>query len=211
MPAKLYNLTFNGQITGQFSQEIVIKNLAVLFKKDPQSMAKLFSGEKFTLSRGLTLEAAQKYQVLLKKAGAIVSLDEQGSGQKPASASAPQGKINIASGVSVAPAGSLITKSVRIEEPEIVISRLSMSEPGVTIVEHKTIPEPVINTDMISLSPSGSPLGDHQEQPVFDKKVGQYDLAPVGAIISKEKPANKSEIDISKLSMDTRNNQQKPG
>lgn len=211
MPAKLYNLTFNGQITGQFSQEIVIKNLAVLFKKDPQSMAKLFSGDKFTLSRGLALEAAQKYQVLLKKAGAVVTLEEQGSGQKQGTAPASQRTAGATPEVTIAPAGSVITKPVRMEEPEIDISRLSMSEPGVTIVEHKDIPEPIINTDLISLSPSGAPLVDQQEKPVFDKQVGQYDLAPAGAVLSKEKPAHKAEIDTSNLSLDTRNNQQKPG
>lgn len=205
MQPKLYNLIFRGEITGQYNQETVIRNLAVLFKKDPQSMAKLFTGEKFTLSRDLGLEAARKYQTLLKKAGAIVSLDEQGSGPAKGAAPIPQRTDKTTTKIAGAAADSMNRETTITGERGIDHTGLSMSEPGVTIIEPITVPEPVINTDTFSLSPAGATLVEQHKQPVFDKTIGQFGLAPPGEMLSKEKPPQKADIDTSRLSLDPRN------
>lgn len=69
-----YDLVFSGQVVKGVDLAVAKKNIGQLFKLDAKKVEALFSGKKVVLKRGLNMDAAGKYRVAIKKAGALVEL-----------------------------------------------------------------------------------------------------------------------------------------
>lgn len=73
----LYDLVFKGDRVKGVELGAAKRNIQALFKITENKVDVLFSGNAVTLKKGLSFEAASKYRLAIKKAGAIVELVEQ--------------------------------------------------------------------------------------------------------------------------------------
>lgn len=69
-----YDLMFSGELVPGFELAQVKKNLQQLFRLDESKINALFAGKSIPLKKGVDSEAANKYRVAMKKAGARVDL-----------------------------------------------------------------------------------------------------------------------------------------
>ena len=91
MIMKQFNVVFGGAISGGHNVEDVKKNLADLFKADPQKIDQLFEASQVVLKRNVDYDQAMKYQTALQRAGAVCDVKEviQDIDQQAAAPSAP--------------------------------------------------------------------------------------------------------------------------
>ena len=88
---KQFNVVFGGAVSDDRNVEDVKKNLAALFKADPNKIDKLFEAPQVVLKRNVDHEQAMKYQSALRRAGAVCDVQEiiQDIGQQAATPSTP--------------------------------------------------------------------------------------------------------------------------
>ncbi|MGD2096862.1 MAG: hypothetical protein PVG35_04730 [Desulfobacterales bacterium] len=88
---KHFNVVFGGTISGGHKAEDVKKNLATLFKADPQKIDQLFEAPQAVLKRNVDYDQAMKYQTALQRAGAVCDVQEviQEMDQQAAAPSTP--------------------------------------------------------------------------------------------------------------------------
>ncbi len=88
---KQFNVVFGGAISGGQKVEDVKKNLAALFKADPQKIDQLFEAPQVVLKRNVDYDQAMKYQTALQRAGAVCDVKEviQDIDQQAAAPTAP--------------------------------------------------------------------------------------------------------------------------
>ena len=67
-----YDLIFSGELVPGFELTQVKKNLQQLFRLDENKINALFSGKSISLKKGVDADAANRYRVAMKKAGARV-------------------------------------------------------------------------------------------------------------------------------------------
>ena len=77
MSEPLFDLYFSGQCIANAPLEAVKKNLATVFKADAARIDTLFNGQTHCIKKGLDEAGAQKYQAVLRKAGAIIEVRPQ--------------------------------------------------------------------------------------------------------------------------------------
>lgn len=93
MSDERYDLVFKGQLAKSVELNTAVRNLAQLFKIDPEKARGLFSGKTTVLRKNLDADTANKYRVAIKKAGAIAELQAivaEKPVQKPASTTPPK-------------------------------------------------------------------------------------------------------------------------
>ena len=88
---KQFNVVFGGAVSGGHEVQDVKKNLATLFKADPQKIDQLFEAPQVVLKRNVDYEQAKKYQSALQRVGAVCDVQEviQDMDQQAAAPSAP--------------------------------------------------------------------------------------------------------------------------
>ncbi|MBW2488965.1 MAG: hypothetical protein JRE72_16195 [Deltaproteobacteria bacterium] len=88
---KQFNVVFGGAVSGGHKVEDVKKNLAELFKADPQKIDQLFEAPRVVLKRNVDYDQAMKYQSALQRAGAVCDVQEviQDMDQQAAAPAAP--------------------------------------------------------------------------------------------------------------------------
>lgn len=74
MNEERFDLVFSGELVAGFELAQVKKNIQVLFRIDDAKVNALFSGKPIPLRKGLDADAANKYRVAMKKAGARVDV-----------------------------------------------------------------------------------------------------------------------------------------
>lgn len=74
MAERRFDIIFDGSISEDCSVDEVKKNLQRLFKLDPATVEKLFSGSPVAIKKNLDRKEAQQYQSALTKAGAKIQL-----------------------------------------------------------------------------------------------------------------------------------------
>lgn len=157
-----YSVVFTGELKPSISQETVINNLSILFKKDAGFIRKLFNGPQVTIKRGLDLESANKYKIALESAGALCEVLAAQQAQAATSA------------LSMAEAGETILAPVEIKSAQIDISGYSMAEPGTQIIETPPVQATQISALNADLLPPGSILKE-QDSP----KTAQIDTSSI--------------------------------
>ena len=81
--SELYDIFFAGKILDGHDEAAVRENIAKLFKANPATVDKLFSGKPQLIKRGVEKQAAIKYKAAMQKAGAIPLIRAHGA-DKPA-------------------------------------------------------------------------------------------------------------------------------
>lgn len=88
MSEERFDLIFSGELVAGFELAQVKKNVQALFRIDDAKVNLLFAGKPVPLRKGLDADAANKYRVAMKKAGArvdvVLSRDPPPEAAKPA-------------------------------------------------------------------------------------------------------------------------------
>jgi len=77
MTGKSYSIVFRKEILPDLDTDLVKANLANLFKTDKGTIEKMFERRNVVIKRGLSIEQAEKYKEAVKRAGALVYLEEE--------------------------------------------------------------------------------------------------------------------------------------
>lgn len=197
MSEKRYDVVFRGDIELGFKLPQVKTNLQHRLKLDDHRLTSLFSGKPVAIKRDVSLEEAQKYQRVLKAAGAIITLElnesqnEQSDDElthlnnEPAqlvantNGSGSSGS-NAERDIQLAPQeGNLIKDSERsqVTPVHVDVSSLSVAEPsGNLVAESERIhPQPVkVNTDHLSLAAEKKAEQDEADSTTSGKKPNPF-------------------------------------
>lgn len=218
MADEKYNLVFKGQLAKGVALADAKKNIAQLFKVSAAKVDALFSGQAVVLKRDLNADAANKYRVAIKKAGALVDLVQVRESK------APLGKANFgvpeeppvapAKKASAAPGaipGTIPgTKPKPEVTPEPESEYLTLAPVGADLLvgsERKVTPRREVDTSGLSLRENTGNLLDARETetpPLAEPEVVDFGLAEPGALVLREEERPKVaavEVDISGLEL----------
>lgn len=221
METDKYDLIFTGELVPGKNLAEVKRNLQALFRIDETKVELLFSGRDTVLKKGLDAEAANKYRVAIKKAGARIQLAPSASaaGSPPAPASAPPEK---ASRLPVAevreePAAE---QSIATElgaqpakppqpRPDIQAPDLPLAEPGADLLraEERVVVSPLqVDLSGLSVAPQEGNLvrSDELSRPApVAVDVPDYDVAPPGSdVLKPEERAQPVALDLDLSGLD---------
>lgn len=211
MSGNTFGVIFSGKIVEGASVDQVKQNVAKLFKVEVAKIERLFIGKPVVIKKGLNEEAAKKYQLALRKAGAICAVadaakskgsatKQQAPAAKPAASPQPRAAATAATS---AESGGL-TKYVVKQAPQSLgeLGTANVDEPGVVIVQHQDVPPPQIDTSDLSMDQPGATLVEHQEvaEPAVD--ISGISMAEPGADIGEGGEEVQLEVDTSGLTMD---------
>lgn len=189
-----FNVIFKGDLVKGASVEQVKNNLAKLFKADPAKLDHLFAGKAVIIKKGLDLAGADKYESVLRRAGAIVELVEVGAtAAKPAPAKeapAAPTKDAIAPAQAAAPA-----------TPPQAPANLTVAEVGSTLVEHVPPPPADFDTTHLNLAEVGVDLVEAEKIASPDYDLSGLSLDPVGVDLVEKNPTKPAEFDTSSFSL----------
>jgi hypothetical protein len=71
-----FNVFIHG-ISPNFSKEMVVKNLSILFKNTEEKLRPILEQERFLIKRSVDIRSAHKYVCALKKCGCICLVEEE--------------------------------------------------------------------------------------------------------------------------------------
>ena len=218
MSESLFEVVFQGKLVDGFSVTDVKANVARLFKATPQQIEHMFVGKRVVIRNQLDQETALKYQVLLRKNGAVCQVEPMQSAAAPAPAApasaTPQASPQAAATRPAAtPAPAPAARPATFAQPATA-SGASAPMPGRLPVAGKKVDSILSGTDLslapndaglaggtgavqakapdvshLSLAPVGVRLGDEQElPPPIVPDVDHFSLAPPGARLSDPQP-----------------------
>ncbi len=169
--AASYDIVFSGQILPGADLAQVKTRLAALFKMDSDGVARLFSGKRFFIKKGVDGETAEKYKTALEKAGAACELV----------AHAAQASM------SLAPRGATLVEFEPPAAPSIDISALDMLEVGRDVLDHyPEVASPAVDPQAFSVAPPGEILVDPPAKVEPPPPVTHFSIAEIGAPLMAE-------------------------
>ena len=75
MSAQLFDIVFFGIIQPGKDREIVMQNMATLFKTDASKLAHYFAGDRKVIKGGINANMAEKYRASLENVGLVVKVE----------------------------------------------------------------------------------------------------------------------------------------
>ena len=191
MAEQQFHIVFKGQLVKGASAEQVRNNLAKLFKAEPDKLNHLFAGKPVFIKKGLDRTGADKYEAVLRRAGAVVEIvDASTPAAKPAE-----------------PPAEAITPS-QPEKPANTPQApadMTMAEVGVTLVEHVPPPPADFDTTHLNLAEVGVDLVEAEKLAAPDYDLSGLALDPVGVDLVEKTPVPPAEFDTSDLSLSESN------
>lgn len=222
-----YDLVFKGQLVKGVELAVAKNNIASLFKINAAKVDAMFSGKPLVLKRGLDADAANKYRVAIKKAGALVDIvlvrEAKVSGKATfavpdSDTPVPEKPVGAIPGTipGTSPSSSSPATGQRNPAPDASAATesagLSLAPLGAEMLPATARqPDPVISVDTsaLSLRAVGGDLLDAKERqssaPEVPVSVTDFGLADVGAPVlraEERKPVRAVDVDISGLAMD---------
>lgn len=189
-----YDLMFSGELVPGFELAQVKKNLQQLFRLDEHKINALFSGKSIPLKKGVDADAANKYRVAMKKAGARVDLvlvaeppsapakPEPSAPTRPA---APGGNGGLTTVLGAQPVPA------KTPRPPIDAPDFGLSAPGAELLSphERTSVEPLdLDISHLSVAPQQGHLLDEDERvilPGIAVTVPELEVAAVGSDMLK--------------------------
>ena len=190
-----YDLMFSGELVPGFELAQVKHNLQQLFRLDEQKINALFSGKSIPLKKGVDADAANKYRVAMKKAGARVDLvlvveptpapvkPKPSAPSQPTAGFGPDDKLTTALGAQPLPAK---TQRAPIDAPNF-----GLSAPGADLLspDERSSVEPLdLDLSHLSVAPQQGHLLDEDERvilPGIAVTVPDLDVAAAGSDLLK--------------------------
>ena len=188
MSDQQFHLVFKGELVKGASIEQVQNNLAKLFKAEPAKLNHLFAGKAVIIKKGLDRAGADKYQAVLRRAGAVVevieatkvappSSTEQEEAIKPAAPEKPSAPPQAPADLTVADVGVTLVEHVPPPPADFDTTHLNLAEVGVDLVEAEKIAAPDYDLSGLTLDPVGVDLADKKPAPPADFDTSSFSLS----------------------------------
>ena len=226
MSEELFDVVFFGILQTGKDKDIVLQNMAKMFKTDATKLAPYFAGGRKVIKGKVNADMAKKYQVALENVGLVIKLEAcetqtekndptpSSPAEPPQQTTPPQAQSNnteIDTGdISIAPVGAnVIENPVEVVAQKIDdISDISMAETGANVLENPVIvpAQKIDDISGITMSEVGANVLEHSEEVIPQKidDISNITMAEAGENLLKEpKPEIKADIpDTSGLSLD---------
>ena len=173
-----FNIVFSGDLAKGADPAATRKNFAKLFKLPEAKIEGMFSGRAIVLKKNVDIDTAGKYRVALKKAGALVSIQEI----KAVPKAKVTGRASFGAGAEVAS----LTDEARQKDDNGSVDKAHPSEPQSGAVESSSevkVPELARSAKDLALMPSGAPVlnaSERVEHPPANIDVSAYSMREVG-------------------------------
>ena len=153
MSEELFDIVFFGILQPGKDRNLVMQNMAMLFKTDVKKLAPYFTGGRKVIKGKVNAAAAEKYRSALENVGLVIKVEPcqlaadhsasshsqvlQHATASTQNASQPEDATTDTDGITIAPVGAdVIENPVEIDAQEIDdISFITMAEPGANIIE----------------------------------------------------------------------------
>lgn len=225
MSEELFDVVFFGILQSGKDKDIVLQNMAKMFKTDATKLAPYFAGGRKVIKGKVNADMAKKYQVALENVGLVIKLEacetdqnspaaSPGVTEQPQQTTQKQSQSNnteIDTGdISIAPVGAnVIENPVEVVAQKIDdISDISMAETGANVLENPVIvpAQKIDDISGITMSDVGANVLEHSEEVIPQKidDISNITMAEAGEDLIKDpKPEIKADIpDTSGLSLD---------
>lgn len=167
MSDNLFDVVFFGILQTGKSKEVVMQNMAALFKTDTSRLAPYFSGGRKVIKGKLNAAAAEKYKTALENIGLIIKIEPcLASAENSQAAAKPETEPAIdTSGITLAPLGTdVIETPVQVTPQKIDdISDITMAEAGANVIENpvKVTPQEIGDISDLTMAKAGANVLDH--------------------------------------------------
>ncbi len=200
MDDERYDLVFKGELVPGAELAQVKQNLQQLFKIDEAQVEKLFAGTAIVLKKNLDVEAANKYRVALKRAGARLHVLASQTAKPATAASEPpaRGAARPSASASVSSAAAPARARPQPAPPAgdwrqaITAPNFGLAPPGADLLQEneRATVEPVsLDLSAFSVAPmQGDLVAEHERRQVTPVQVdvSALDVLPAGSDILAE-------------------------
>ena len=188
MSEQQFHIVFKGQLVKGASAEQVRNNLAKLFKAEPAKLNHLFTGKPVIIKKGLDRSGADKYEAVLRRAGAVVELIDaaklaskptasQEEAIKPAQPDKPASPPQAPPDMTMAEVGVTLVEHVPPAPADFDTTHLNLAEVGVDLVEAEKVAAPEYDLSGLSLDPVGVDLDDKKAVPPAEFDTSNFSLS----------------------------------
>jgi hypothetical protein len=184
MSESTFEIVFRGKLLRDFDRATVVANLMTLFRIDAARVEAMLGQQKLVLKRGLSKEAASRYQDTLRQAGIMVAaISETGpaisaeplpSAAPPAPATPDSAGASPPSGLTLSAVGTPVLEGqIRPAARSFDLSAFTLDPPGATLIEKKPAPVRNFDTSLLELEPAptdsdASPAASGLGRALFD-------------------------------------------
>jgi hypothetical protein len=220
MSEELFDIVFFGILQTGKDREIVMQNMAALFKTDVSKLAPYFAGGRKVIKGSINADMAEKYRATLENIGLVIKIEPCEKKAKQTAASQPTAEATQQStqpntakadlgSISIAPVGAdVIENPIEIPAQKIGdISDITMAEAGADVIENpiEVAIQEIDDISDITMAEPGSDVLEHPRKITAQKieDISDISLAEAGAdIIANPKAKEKADIpDTSGLSL----------
>ena len=210
----LYDVCFAGQLLDGQELQSVRNKIQKLFKANPETLEKLFSGKTQILKRGCDRATALKYKNAMEAAGAkpIIHAGEVAADSEPAKpAVAKESKEGSSrpdqQNFDLAPVGSDVLRAEERETParaDVDVSHLNLAAAGTTLGEPAEATHSSPDTSHLSMGEVGEDIPNLPDtRTVIEPNTNDISLAPEGSDFTDCAPPNDvdPELDLSAIEL----------
>jgi hypothetical protein len=174
MSEPLFDIVFYGITQPGKERDVVVENMAALFKTTPDKVKPYFAGGRKVIKSNVDELTAEKYSAALENVGLVIKLEgiEQAEETDETSTSATESSQQESaadddSGISVAPVGADVLENPPEVTPQPIgdISDISMAEVGADVLENppEVEAQPIGDISDISMAEVGADMIENQE------------------------------------------------
>jgi len=203
MSEPIFDIAFYGIIQSGKDKEVVIQNMARLFKTTPEKVRPFFAGGRKVIKSSVDELTAEKYRAALENAGLVIKLEAvEAPPEKEQAESSPAATGNSDNGdITVAPVGAdVLANPPEVEaQPIGDISDITMAEVGADVLENppEVEAQPIGDISDITMAEVGADVLENppevEAQPIGD--ISGITMAEVGAdVIENPKPKEKAPL-----------------
>ena len=167
MSEPVFNIAFYGIIQPEKDREMVIENMASLFKTTPEKIRPYFAGGRKVIKAGLDELAAEKYRVALENVGLVIKIEAADTESNSDAGQAESAPNNRAGSSDVVSAAGASNASPAVEaQQNIDTGDLSMAEVGADVLANPPVvePQPIGDISGITLAEVGADILDSPVQ-----------------------------------------------
>ena len=195
MSEPLFDLYFSGQCIPNAPLEAVKKNLATVFKADAARIEVLFNGQPHCIKKGLDQAGAEKYQAILRKAGALIEIRPQATAAQPAAPKTMAERLAAMEAEEArkpappapAPAAPAASPAATTEASTISDGQFSASTGYERLSPEAPPPPPAPDTSQLSTSEGYERLSEEAPPPPPAPDTGHLSLAETGTLMGEPK------------------------
>jgi len=192
MSETTFDIAFYGIIKPGKDKEVVIQNMAQLFKTSPEKVRPFFAGGRKVLKSKVDELTAEKYRAALENAGLVIKLESLQT-QAPVDSDAGDS--------SVAPVGGDVRENTSAVRPQTIddTSDLTLAEVGADVLDNPPVVEaqPIGDISDLTLAEVGADVLENppavEAQPIGD--ISDLTLAETGVdLIENPQPKEKAPV-----------------